>query len=118
MKNGLPWIDPALLRHRITFLDQKIVTDASGTGVVYQAGNPPERCWAELMPVRGIDLIKAGQDVSQVTVMATIRYRASATAQRRIRMKNGSVYVIQAIENVLEMGTYQVMTCLGLGSNQ
>jgi SPP1 family predicted phage head-tail adaptor len=116
-KNGIPWIDPAKLRHRITFLDPESSMGAGGVSTKWLPGDPPERAWAEVLPMRGTDVIKAGQDVSQVWLTITIRFRKSVRADRRILGRRGNRYVIQAIENVAEMDMFLVLNCLAIGPN-
>lgn len=115
--SGTPYMDPGRLKHQITFLDQVIGSDVSGTSLTYAAADPPETAAAEIRPMRGTDKIKAGQEVSQVLIIVTIRYRATATANRRIQAPGGSVYVIQAVENIGLQNTWMELTCMGIGSN-
>jgi len=118
--NGVPVMDAARLRHRVLFLEPTPGTDDSGSTVTWAAGNPPDIAWAEIVPTRGSDIIRAGQDVSQVWITVTLRYNPSKTRtpNTRLQAPSGSIFVVQAIENVLEMNVWLVMTCLGLGANQ
>jgi head-tail adaptor len=117
--DGEPWIDPAKLRVPITFLEETTTQDASGSAVAWLAGNPPDVTRAEIVPVRGLDVLKAGQDVSQVQIIATIRYAAPGrNAQNRFQDLRGNIYVIKAVEDVLPGRlVYQVLTCLLIGAN-
>lgn len=117
-KGGIPWIDPAKLRHRITFLEPQTTSGIAGGIITWQPGAPPECASAEILPIRGSDVIKAGQDVSQVWLTITMRYRRSVKADRRILGRHGNRYIIQAIENPAEMDMYLVLSCLGLGPNE
>lgn len=116
-KYGLPWMDPAKLRHRVTFLKQLPSSDASGATVNWVAGSPPDTCWAEIAPMRAEDVIKGGQDVSQVRITVTTRYKAGRVPNSRLQTPNGSIFLIEGIQNVLEMNQWLVLTCLGLGAN-
>lgn len=115
--DGQPWIDPALLQHRVTFLEQTAGSDASGSTATWVAGNPPDATWAEILPMRAEDVIKGGQDISQVRISVTLRYRADRAATARLQVPNGSQYVIEGIQNVAEMNLYLVLTCLAIGPN-
>lgn len=118
-QSGEPWIDPARLRSRITFLRPSQATDASGASSSWAAASPPDVTNAELMPVRGTDVIKAGQDVTQVYLTATIRYAPPGrTASMRFQDSKGVIYIIQAVEDLVPgRPVYQVLTCLLLGAN-
>jgi len=117
--NGVPVLDPARLRHQVLFLEPTAGSDDSGSIVTWAPGNPPDIAWAEIVPTRGSDIIKAGQDISQVWLTITMRYNASKTRtpNTRLQTPSGSIFVVQAIENVLEMNVWLVLTCLGLGAN-
>lgn len=118
-KEGEPYIDPAEMKAQLTFLEPTSGLDGSGSTVTYLVGSPPDTTWAKVEPVRGIDVIKAGQDVSQVQILAGIRYRAPGrSSQMRFKDSRGLVYVIQAVEDVAPGKLkYQVLTCLLIGPN-
>lgn len=113
-KDGEPFLDPAKMKARITFLEQVTGMDASGTKVTYAAGSPPDVTSAEIVPIRGTDLIKAGQEVSLAYVSATIRFRPPGrSANTRFRDSRGRVYIIQAVDDVAPGALkYQVLTSL------
>jgi SPP1 family predicted phage head-tail adaptor len=115
--NGEPVMDPGRLRHLITFLNPVTSIANAGAEVDWVASSPPETARAEIAPFRGIDVIKAGQDISQVMIMITLRYRSDVLANRRIQAPNGSQYVIRAVQNVLERNRWMELTCMALGSN-
>lgn len=118
-KSGEPWIDPAKLRTPITFLIQHVAPDRSGVAATWLPASPPDITRAEIVQVNGMDLIKSGQDVSQLPCVVTIRYTAPGrTASMRFQDPDGNVYVIQAVAN-LDPGRkkYQQLTSLLLGAN-
>lgn len=105
---------------RITFLEPTSGMDASGAVTSYAPASPPDMAWAEIVPVRGTDVIKSGQDVSQAFIAATIRYRPASprTAQMRFQDSRGLVYVIQSVEDVAPGRLkYQVLTSLLISAN-
>jgi len=116
--NGVPVMDPARLKHRVTFLQQTASSDASGSIVIWAAASPPDVTWAAIEPMHGLDIIKAGQDISQIGITVTMRYRPGRLPSGRLQAPSGSIYIIRAIENVLEMNVWLVLTCLGLGANE
>lgn len=116
--NGtLPTIDPGEFRHQVTLLVPTMVTDASGSVQTFAAGNPPVTAWAKIDYVRGTELLKAGQDVTQTFIKVTSWYRNEFQATGRLQLPSGSQFLIQNVENVKEMNTFMVLTCLGLGAN-
>jgi len=117
LNSTFPTIDPGQFRHQITLLEQVVGSDASGATVTYAPESQPVKAWAKIEYLRGTDIIKSGQDVSQVYLKITAWYRAEFSANKRIQGPSGNQYVIQAVENVLEMNTYMVLMCLGVGAN-
>jgi SPP1 family predicted phage head-tail adaptor len=73
--------------------------------------------YAAIEPVRGIDKIRAGQDVTQLFVTVTINWQSDILANMRVQALNGT-YIIQAIENPYEMNMILKLTCLALGVNE
>jgi head-tail adaptor len=118
-KDGEPYLDPSAMKALITFLEPTTTTGTSGSVTGYAPGSPPDTTWAEIVPVRGTDVIKAGQDVSQVRITATVRYRAPGrSAQDQFQDARGLVYVIQAVEDVVPGKLkYQVLTALLLSAS-
>lgn len=117
--SGEPYMDPGKMRARITFLEQSIVDDASGKSARYAAGSPPDVTRAEITSVSGTDVIKSGQDVAQVKIVATIRYKPPGRkSTMRFQDRRGNVYVIQAVRD-LDPGriVFQELVCLQLGAN-
>jgi SPP1 family predicted phage head-tail adaptor len=117
LNSDFPGIDPGQFRHQITLLEEVTATDSSGTSVSWQADPVPVVAWMKIEALRSTEVIKAGLDVSQVYLKLTGWYRSQFTANKRIQSPGGNQYVIQAVENVLEMNTYMVLLCLGIGNN-
>jgi head-tail adaptor len=111
-------MDPRLLVHRITFLDSVASTDVSGTTQSWQPGNPPERCWAEILPTRGVDVVKNGLDVSKTYATVTIRYRKSVNPTRQIQDQLGNVFIIQNLTILGQRAArgWMELQCLGVGA--
>jgi SPP1 family predicted phage head-tail adaptor len=112
-----PTVDPGRFRHQITLLEQVAGSDASGAKVDYKADDIPVTAWADFEYLRGTDIIKAGQDISQVYAKVTMWFRPEFTANKRIQTSDGAQFVIQAVENVRRMNMYAVLMCLGIGPN-
>jgi head-tail adaptor len=110
-------MDPARLDTRVTFLEETPGSDASGSVVTWVAGDPPDVVYAEVVPMRGIDQIRAGQDVSQVWLTVTTRYRPGRVPKSRLMMPSGDMFIIMAIENVSFQNRWLVFNCLALGAN-
>jgi SPP1 family predicted phage head-tail adaptor len=117
LNTAWPAINPGQFRHKITLLEQTSGSDESGVTVTYQPDNPPVTAWAKIEYLRADDVIKAGQDVSQVFLKVTMWYRPEFATNKRIQAPNGNQYVIQAVENVGGMNIYGVLMCVGIGAN-
>jgi SPP1 family predicted phage head-tail adaptor len=113
-----PEIDPGRFRQRITLLERRQDQDASGAKTTYAPATPPVRAWAEIVFVRGTEVLKAGQDVSQVFLTLTTWYRKELVKGGRFLAPDGSEFIIQALENVRMLNVYHVLTCIGVGGNQ
>ena len=113
-----PVIDPSSFIHQITFLEQMIGNDATGANVSYAAASPPDTTSARIKIMRGIDVIKGGQDVAQVFAEITTYYRTGRGPNTRIQAPSGSVFVVRSVQNVDERNMYTVFTCVGLGPNE
>jgi len=113
-----PWpsIDPGGFRHLVTLLQATASSDASGAITVWSAGSPPVTAWCKIEFLRGDELVKSGQDVSQQFIKVTAWWRAAFIATQRLSWQ-GNQYIIQAVENVSGMNTYMVLLCLGVGAN-
>lgn len=118
LNDSFPSIDPGEFRHQFTLLEQKSGMGTAGVTIEYVPGKPPITAFGKQDFIRGTELIKSGQDVSQVYLKLTMWYRAEFSPNKRIQAPSGAKYIIQAVENVRGMNTYAVLTCLGVGENQ
>ncbi|HEV8189445.1 MAG TPA: phage head closure protein [Pyrinomonadaceae bacterium] len=109
-----PKIDPGEMIHRVTILQQRGRTGVSGSGVAWV---PFVTTWASIDPVRGVDVLKAGQDVTQLYLTVKIRWQSGILPNMQVQAQNGT-YIIQSIENPGERNVILVLTCLGLKLNQ
>jgi SPP1 family predicted phage head-tail adaptor len=103
------------LRHAITILKLTTSVGLAGSETIWTPFLTNVR--AKLEPIKGSELIRSGQDVSQTYITVTIRYQPGILAQMRIQANNGT-YIIQAIENVLERNRVLQLTCLSVGANE
>ena len=109
-----PTLDSGEMRHQITILGQVPATDISG-GTVAMA--PLVTCYAKIEPVRGLDVIKAGQETTQLYLTISIWWQAGILPNMQVQALNG-LYLIQSIENLLELNVVLKLTCLAIGKNQ
>ena len=118
IKDNWPSIDIGRLRHPITIyaIDPtgKQVVDASG---VTPALLPFATAMAAIEAVRGSELIKSGQNTTQLFLTVSLWFIAGILPDMQVVTDGGSTYVIQSVENVLELGVVMVLNCLGLGAN-
>jgi hypothetical protein len=115
--NGYPTIDIGAMRHQFTWLVQNSVPGSAGQEVQYLPASPPYTMMAAVDTVRGSDVIRGGQTASQTYLEAAAWYDPNFKANDRILNDNGSVYVVQSIENILEMGVVMVLNLLAIGPN-
>ena len=119
-KAAEPWpgINPGSLRHKVTLQQYGIGSPLTfDEGGAVQSWSDFATVYASLEPVRSVDMLAAGQDVSKVWIVATIRYRAGVEARMRIVAPNGT-YIIQAVENIQERNILLKLMCLALGANE
>jgi head-tail adaptor len=109
-----PTLDSGDLRHQITILAPVPATDISGSTV---AMVPLVTCYAKIEPVRGLDVIKAGQETTQLYLTVSIWWQAGILPNMQVRALNG-LYLIQSIENPLELNVVLKLSCLAIGKNQ
>ena len=108
-----PTLDSGEMRHQITILGQVPSTDVSGSTVTMA---PILTCYAKIEPVRGIDVIRSGQETTQLFLIISIWWQAGILANMQVRALNG-LYLIQSVENVLELDVVLKFTCLAIGKN-
>lgn len=111
-----PVADPSEFIHQIVWLEQQTVNDESGVSVVYAASSPPSTTWCKIEWMRGEDVIKSGQDTSQLYGTVTIHYRPGIVANRRIQAPGGGVYIIRSVENVRLMNMFYRINIVALGA--
>ena len=108
-----PTLDSGEMRHQITILGQVPSTDISGSTV---AMVPLLICYAKIEPVRGIEVIKAGQDTTQLFLLISIWWQAGILPNMQVQALNG-LYLIQSVENLLELDVVLKLNCLAIGKN-
>ena len=119
IRSGWPSVDPGLMRHAITLqrfgASSPVAFDEAGPVLTW---GPFATAMAAIEVVSGTDVIHSGQDTTKLFLMVAIWYQPGILPNMRVVADTGSTYLIQAIENVLEMNVVLVLTCLGLGPNE
>jgi SPP1 family predicted phage head-tail adaptor len=110
-----PQIDPGKMVHRITLLAEQEVIDISGTTTQYV---PFLTTWAAIEPVRGVDVIRGGQQTTTLFLQVIIRWQTGILPDQHIETDNGSTYIIQSIENPGERDIILKLNCVALSHNQ
>lgn len=118
MTSNWPKVNPGEFRHQITLLEELVGSGPSGASVAYVADDPPIQAWAKIEYLRGDEIIKSGQDISQAFLMVTMWYRPQFVVGKRIQVPSGNQYIIQNVDNTLEMNTYMTLHCIGIGANE
>jgi SPP1 family predicted phage head-tail adaptor len=110
-----PLLLPAgALRHVVTILQSTLTTDLSGVVTTWTPFVSDIR--AKIEPMRGLELLRSGQDATNNYITVTIRYVPGIQAAMRVKAHDAT-YLIQNIENVLERNRVLKLMCLGLGEN-
>jgi head-tail adaptor len=106
-----PWpsLDPGDLRNQISILQQTQSSDASVMA-------PFATAYAKIDPVRGTDVLKAGQVTTQEFLVISMWYQPGILADMQVQALNG-LYVIQGVEDLLEMDIVLKLNCLAIGRN-
>jgi head-tail adaptor len=111
-----PAINPGEFKHQVSLLVPTIKTDISGGVATYAPAVPPVNTFVKIQYLRGDEIVKSGQDVSQVYLKLTGWYRPEFSTQIRVQLPSGIIVLVQYVENVLETNTYMVLTCIGIGT--
>ena len=106
-----PAIDPGKLIHQIQLLAPSTLADAFGQA--QQAWNPVLQTWADIQPVRGIDIIRSGQETKQLFLTVTIPWQAGVATDMRVQSANGT-YIVQSVVNPGERNVLLELTCLAI----
>ncbi len=125
--NGQPVINIGAMRHSIT------VQAFGPTSPPTYNDSGPVYAWTDFatevraaIGAQSSGAARSGQDVIREDQTATqlflqVAVWASAVVgvlpSMRVISDNGSTYVIQTVEDVLDMGVVVVLTCLGIGAN-
>lgn len=117
--NGWPVLDIGRLRHQIT-----VQQFGAASPPAYTASGP-NMAWttfttamASIEIVRGTDVIKGGQTTTQLFLTVGMWWQPGILPNMRVVSDNGSTYVIQSIENILELDVVLVINCIALGANE
>jgi head-tail adaptor len=108
-----PSLDPGELRHQITILGPVPATDVSGSTVALV---PLVTCYAKIEVVKGLDVIRAGQETTQIYLIVSMWWQAGIAANMQVQALNG-LYLIESVENVLELDVVLKLNCLAIGKN-
>lgn len=110
-----PYIDPGTLIHQIQLQTKTIERDSFGQKK--DVWNTTLSLYASIEPVRGIDLIRSGQQTNQLYLKVSFPYVAGVLPSMRGQAANG-VYQIESIENPLDLGALLILTCLAVNTAQ
>jgi SPP1 family predicted phage head-tail adaptor len=105
-----PTLNSGDLRHRVTVLEETVIANAAGTDTVL---SPVISAWAKIEPMKGTDVLRSGQNITQLPVIVSMYYDARVQPKMQLQALNGR-YAIQAIRNVLDLNTVMELTCLAI----
>jgi hypothetical protein len=121
--NGQPVIDIGSMRHPIMIQQQTISGAYDASGVAQSAWTTVGTCNDACIGTSGVnrpnDVIRGGQTASQLFVEVVFYYADCPTLTPNMRVVTvaGSTYLIQVVENVLEMNFIWILHCIALGPN-
>ena len=72
--------------------------------------------WAKIVIIKGTDVLKSGQVTTQEFLVVSMWWQPGVLANMQVQALNG-LYVIQSVENLLEMDVVLKLNCLALASN-
>jgi len=64
-----PTLNSGDLRHRVTVLAATVTANAAGTDTVL---SPVISAWAKIEPMKGIDIIRSGQNITELPVIVSM----------------------------------------------
>lgn len=119
IENGWPTIEVGAMRHLV-----EIQRELPANPPAYDAAGP-RLAWqkfvtakAAIETVRGTDVIRSGQITTQLFLTVALWFQPGIASNMRLVSENGSTYLIQSVENILEMNIVLVLNCLALGANE
>ena len=107
-----PHLNPGELVHQVRLQHRQETTDISGTATVwvdYLAA------MAAVEPMRGLDVIKSGQEITQLPVTVTMYWAAGVLPSMRVVTDSGETLAIRAIENPDGRNLVLKLHCVALG---
>ena len=108
-----PTLDAGELRHQITILGPVPGSDASGSTVMM---SPKVTAYAKIEVVRGADVVRNGQVTTQTMLVISMWYQDGIASNMQVQALNG-LYLIQSVENLLELDVVLKLNCLAIGKN-
>ena len=122
--NGFPVISIGDLRHQVQVQQQTVSGAYDASGVADSTWTTIATCMAAIgTSGQGLktptDVQHGGQAVSQLFTEVALYFCEcpTLTPNMRVITDTGSVYLIQAAENVMELSYVWVLSCIGLGAN-
>lgn len=122
IKNGWPAIDIGRMRHSIS-IQQLLpsappIIDASGQVESWQQVLPlaGDLLMAAIEVSRSAEAFKGGQTTAQSFFSIGFWFQAGVVPGMRVVNENGTVCVIESVNNILEMNIVLVLTCIALGA--
>jgi SPP1 family predicted phage head-tail adaptor len=108
----MPWpvFDPGRMTHQVNIQKPTPGFDESGATIVWQTFLT---CWAAIEPIRGTDVVRAGQITTQLYTTVTMLYQPGINASFRVSCAKGN-FTIQSVENPLERDVLLVLNCVEL----
>ena len=116
--NGMPTLNISAARHPITIQQQTIANPPSydQSGATGQWSDFTTAL-AAMDAVRGTDVVKGGQVTTQKYMTIGMWWQAGILPNMRVVTESGSTFLIQSVDDVMEMNAVLLLNCIALGAN-
>jgi len=113
-----PAIDPGKMRHPISIRYRAVgsppIFDAAGVSLSTPTTLLTAMAAAET--IDGTDIVADGQTTSRLQIAFGMWYRPGIIGGMEV-VRGNNVYLIQEVENMLEMDVVLILICIALGTN-
>lgn len=118
--NGMPTLNIGAARHPIT-IQQQVIADPptyDPSGAVGQWQDfTSEPALAAMDAVRGTDVVKGGQITTEKYMTVGMWWQPGILPNMRVVTESGSTFLIQSVDDVMEMNAVLLLNCIALGTN-
>ena len=117
--NTFPSLQSGDLRHWVWFkyLVNPPIIGATGPLITYAMSSPPVGANCKIEAVRGAEVFRSGQDITQLYLTITMWWRPGVYASMHLIEENtGMEYNVLSVENVLLLNHILTLNCVAIGN--